>query len=218
MPRKRTPRGWYASATALTRGFQATTYGQWLHITTTTVAGGTSSSGAAWVLPCVSGSSKAGIASPIACTRAKIGDSRLFASVPLERLRHQTGLLRPVLEEVNDANCGIGAFDASLDQREVPGIAEPELVEPLGLSQADIARGGAARRIGILMMSNECLPVCVSRPLHGFPDLCPGIGHVSFSGSARSVSQAVSRPHCLGPAASSARHISKNLYMLADNW
>ena len=87
--------------------------------------------------------------------------------------------MRPVLKEVNDADGGIGALDARLDQREVLGVAEPKLVEPLGLGPAYIARRGAARRIGIFMMSNQRLPVFVSRPLHGFPDLLPGVGHVS---------------------------------------
>src|SRR5918999_1711527 len=103
----------------------------------------------------------------------------LFAPVPLERLHQQASLARPVLEEVNDADGGIGALDAGLDQREIPGVAESELIEPLGLGPADIARGGAARRIGILMMSNQRLPVFVSRQLDGFPDLLPGVGHVS---------------------------------------
>ena len=40
MPRKRTPRGAYSSATARSRGFQAITYGQCMHVTTSTVAGG----------------------------------------------------------------------------------------------------------------------------------------------------------------------------------
>ena len=44
----------------------------------------------------------------------------------------------PVLEDVNDADGGIGALDAGLDQLEVPGVTEPELVEPLGLGPADI--------------------------------------------------------------------------------
>jgi hypothetical protein len=105
--------------------------------------------------------------------------SRFFGSVPLERLSQQASLVRPVLEEVNDADRGIGALDAGLDQRKIPGVAEPELVKPVGLAPADIARGGAARRIGILVMSNQRLPVFVSRPLHGFADLLPGAGHVS---------------------------------------
>src|SRR5688572_8310145 len=80
---------------------------------------------------------------------------------------------------MNDADGGIGALDAGLEQREVRGVAEPELVKPIGLGPADIARGGGARRIGILVMSNQRLPVFVSRPLHGFADLLPGVGHVS---------------------------------------
>jgi hypothetical protein len=88
--------------------------------------------------------------------------------------------MRPVLEEVNDADVGIGALHAGLDEREVPGVAEPELVKPLGLGPADIARGGAARRIGLLMVSNQRPPVLVSRPLHGFSDLLPGARHLSF--------------------------------------
>jgi hypothetical protein len=63
----------------------------------------------------------------------------LFASVPLERLRQQASLVRPVLEEVNDADGGIGALHAGLDQPEVPGVAEPELVKPLGLGPAGYA-------------------------------------------------------------------------------
>jgi hypothetical protein len=54
--------------------------------------------------------------------------SRCFASVALERLRHQASVVRPVLKDVNDAHGGIGAFDAGLDQREVARVAEPELV------------------------------------------------------------------------------------------
>ena len=34
---------------------------------------------------------------------------------------------------MNDADGGIGALDAALDQTEVPGVAEPELVKTLGL-------------------------------------------------------------------------------------
>jgi hypothetical protein len=129
-------------------------------------------------------------AETVAVACAEVGGApfhfSVFASVPLERLRQQASLVRPVLEEVKDADGGIGALDAGLDQREVPGVAEPELVKPLGLGPADIARGGAARRIGILMMSNQRLPVFVSRPLHGFPDLLPGVGHVSpLAGSQR---------------------------------
>ena len=67
---------------------------------------------------------------------------RFFAAVPLEGLRQQASLVRPVLEHVNDADCGIRALDAGLDQCEVLGVAEPELVEPLGLGTADIARRG----------------------------------------------------------------------------
>src|SRR5919201_2442082 len=93
--------------------------------------------------------------------------------------------MRPVLKDVNDADGGVGALDARLDQREVLGVTEPKLVEPLGLGPADIARGGATRRIGILMMSNQRLPVLVSRPLHGFPNMLPGVGHVSRPSGSR---------------------------------
>ena len=93
--------------------------------------------------------------------------------------------MRPVLEHVNQADGGVRALDARLDQRELLGIAEPELVEPVGLGPADIARGGAARRIGLFVMPDQRLPVFVSGPLHGFPDLRPGVGH------ARSLPEAV---------------------------
>jgi hypothetical protein len=43
---------------------------------------------------------------------------------------------------VNDVDGGIGALDAGLDQREILGVAEPELVKPFGLGPADIARVG----------------------------------------------------------------------------
>ena len=102
---------------------------------------------------------------------------RFFAAVPLERLGQQPSLVRPVLEDVNDADGGIGALDAGLDEREFPGVAEVELVKPLGLSPADITGGRSARRIGILVVSNQRLPMFVARPLHGFPDLLPGVGH-----------------------------------------
>src|SRR5205085_2151578 len=101
-----------------------------------------------------------------------------FAAVSLERLRQQAGLLGPVLEDVNETDRRIGALDAGLDQPELLGIAKPELVEPLGLGPADIARGGPTRGIGLLMMPNQSLPVFVSRLLHGFPDLRPRVGHV----------------------------------------
>jgi hypothetical protein len=63
--RKRTPRGPYSSATARRRGFQAITYGQWLQVWSSTVAGGASSAGTACSAPSVSVSVKAGTASPI---------------------------------------------------------------------------------------------------------------------------------------------------------
>src|SRR3954453_12666317 len=78
---------------------------------------------------------------------------------------------------MDQADGGIRALDAGLDQREVLGVAEPELVEPIGLGPADVARGGPARRIRILVMTDEGLPVFVSRLLHGGSDLRPGKGH-----------------------------------------
>src|ERR1700755_3360483 len=66
MPRKRTPRGPYSSATARRRGFHAITYGQWLQVTTSTVAAGAASSGTVCSSPSVSGSAKGGTRSPIA--------------------------------------------------------------------------------------------------------------------------------------------------------
>ena len=103
----------------------------------------------------------------------ELGRSTFLAAVSLKRLRQQASPLRPVLEDVNEADGGIGALDAGLDQRELLGITEPELVEPLSLGPADIARRRSARRIGILVMPDEGLPVFVSRPLHGFADLRP---------------------------------------------
>jgi hypothetical protein len=102
-----------------------------------------------------------------------------FASVSLERLRQQASLVRSVLEEVNDADGGIGALDAGLDQRELLGVAEPELVQALGLGPADITGGGPALGIGILVVPDEGLPVLVSRTLDSFPDLRPGVRHVT---------------------------------------
>ena len=46
-------------------------------------------------------------------------------------------------------------------------VSEPELVEPLGLGRADVARGGPALRIGVLVMPDQGLPVLVARALHG---------------------------------------------------
>ena len=77
-------------------------------------------------------------------------------------------------EDVYEAEGGIGALHAGLDQREVLGVAEPEFVEPLGLGPADITRGGAARRIGILVVLDERLPVLVARLLDGLADLRSG--------------------------------------------
>src|SRR5918997_4790636 len=101
-----------------------------------------------------------------------------LVSVSLEWLCQEMSLLRPVLEDVHDADGRVGALDAGLDQRELLGIAEPELIEPVGLRPADIPRGRPARRIGILVMPDQGLPVFVSGPLHGFADLRPGVGHV----------------------------------------
>src|ERR1044072_101088 len=61
----RTPRGVSSLATAATRGFQAWTKGQWLHMTMTTVASGASSIGTECSTPSVSDSVKGGTASPI---------------------------------------------------------------------------------------------------------------------------------------------------------
>src|SRR5688572_194979 len=78
---------------------------------------------------------------------------------------------------MDDPDGGIGALDAGLEQRELLGRAEPELVEPLGFGPADVARGRAAGRIGILMMPDQGLPVLVSGPLHGGADVRSGQGH-----------------------------------------
>src|SRR5215218_7543349 len=64
MPRKRTPRGMYSSATARNRGFQAITYGQCKQVTTRTVAGGASAMGTWCSMPAVSGRANAGTESP----------------------------------------------------------------------------------------------------------------------------------------------------------
>jgi hypothetical protein len=69
MPRKRTPRGPYSSATARSRGFHAITYGQCRQVTTSTVAGGASASGTWCSAPSVSGSANAGTVSP-SCNEA----------------------------------------------------------------------------------------------------------------------------------------------------
>jgi len=69
MPRKRTPRGAYSSATARSRGFHAITYGQWMQVTTSTVAAGATASGTRCSSPAVSGSVKVGTGSP----RVKLG-------------------------------------------------------------------------------------------------------------------------------------------------
>src|SRR5215216_2920947 len=122
------------------------------------------------------------------CSASRAPASASF--VALERLGQQASTPRPVLEDVDDAHGGVRAFDAGLDQGELFGVAEPELVEPLGLGPADIARGGPARRIGILVMPDQGLPVLVSGPLHGFSDQRPGEGHRG------SVPDAVSGARC----------------------
>src|SRR4029079_11040224 len=63
--RKRTPRGPYSSATARRRGFHAITYGQWLQVWISTVAGGACSAGTVCVTPSVSVSENDGTVSPI---------------------------------------------------------------------------------------------------------------------------------------------------------
>jgi len=101
----------------------------------------------------------------------ELGGSAFLAAISLKRLRQQASLSRSALEDVNEADGGIRALDAGLDQRDLLGIAEPELVEPLGLGSADVARSRSVRRIGILVMPDQGLPVFVSRALHGFADL-----------------------------------------------
>src|SRR3954447_24006646 len=64
MARKRTPHGAYSSATALRRGFEGTTWGPWLRVTSRTVAGGASAAGTVCSAPSVSGSVNAGALSP----------------------------------------------------------------------------------------------------------------------------------------------------------
>ena len=72
---------------------------------------------------------------------------------------------------MDDANGGLVALDAGLDQLQVAGVTEPELVEPLRLGPADITRRRAALRIGVLVMPDQRLPVLVARALGGFPEL-----------------------------------------------
>src|SRR3954453_1747801 len=107
-----------------------------------------------------------------------------IVSVAFERLGQQASVVRSELEYVHDAEGGIRALDAGLDQLETLGVAEPELVEALGLGPADIARSGPAGRIGILVMPDQGLPVFVSCPLHGGSDLRPGEGHLRLGGYA----------------------------------
>src|SRR5829696_7597157 len=95
-----------------------------------------------------------------------LGPPAFVAAVPLERLRQQASPSRAVLEDVDEADGGVGALDARLDQ--------PELLGPLGLGPADVARRRSALRIGILVMPDQGLPMLVPRPLHGFADLAPG--------------------------------------------
>src|SRR3954453_4469364 len=106
---------------------------------------------------------------------------------------------------MDQADGGIRALDAGLDQLEILGVAEPELVEPLGLGPADVARGGPARRIRILVMTDQGLPVLVSRLLHGGSDLRPGKGHFRLGGYAPESMKATPRPrlvdvHAAAPA------------------
>jgi hypothetical protein len=63
----------------------------------------------------------------------------------------------------------------------VESVRSTKLVEALGLGPAHIARRGTAGRIGVLVMPNQRLPVFVSRPLHGLPELVPGVGQCQLA-------------------------------------
>ena len=82
----------------------------------------------------------------------------------LHRFRQQASLLgartrrRERCEMVGSARS-----DAGLDQLEVLGVTEAELVEALGLGSADVTRRRAALRVGILVVSKSA-PASVRLP------------------------------------------------------
>ena len=85
------------------------------------------------------------------------------------------------LERVGDMNRVAGPLDPGLTQLESRNVGEAELIEPLGLGPADVARGRAARRIGILVVSDQRLPVLVPGALDRLADLLAGERHGRYS-------------------------------------
>jgi hypothetical protein len=69
------------------------------------------------------------------------------------------------------------AADSGLEQL-VPGrIAVTVVIQPLSLSTADIARGGTASGVRILVVRDECAPIVITGSLDGGPDVFSGQWH-----------------------------------------
>ena len=95
---------------------------------------------------------------------------------PKQKGAHMSRFEEVVNDVIGEVVLGESGFKA---EQLAEHIAEPELVEPLGLGPADVTRSRAALRIGVLVMLDQRLPVLVSRALHGVADLRPGVRHVT---------------------------------------
>jgi hypothetical protein len=83
---------------------------------------------------------------------------------------------------VHQADGGVEALNAALDQLQVRIVTEAHRVESLGLGSADIARGGSAGWVGILVEADQRVPVLVAGALHCLANLFPRQRHLTARG------------------------------------
>src|ERR1041385_3119552 len=69
------------------------------------------------------------------------------------------------------------ALPPVFDELELLRIAEPQLVQPLGLSLAHVPGRGLRVGVSILVVMPQGVPVLVAGALHGVADVVAGEGH-----------------------------------------
>jgi hypothetical protein len=103
--------------------------------------------------------------------------------VSSERLGLEPSAFGAILEDVGDADCGGNLLDPALHQLEVGVVAQPEGVQSLSLGPGDVTGRWTALGVSVFVVTDEGLPVRVTRPFDRLSNLLPGECHWSSASS-----------------------------------
>ena len=110
--------------------------------------------------------------------RQRENDSFPAASfVAGERLGLEPAALLAILEHVGYPNCWRDAFDSALHEFYVGVVPKAEVVQPLCFGPTDLTGRWIALRVDVCVVTNQGLPMLVTRTLDRGSDVIPGECH-----------------------------------------